>query len=251
MQSRVRIRGLYAVTPDVDDTAALTAMVRQAIEGGAALVQYRSKQAVAGTRLAQAQALQRVCRELAVPLIVNDHLGIALATGADGLHLGAEDGPLDAARARLGPAKLLGASCYDRLDAALAAQATGADYCAFGSFFPSGVKPGALRASLDLLREAKRSLRIPVVAIGGITLANAGQLVAAGADALAVISALFHAPDVRAAAREFSRMFETVPAKFLGSLNDSWRPSHMDGGNSVLRNGSFSLPGKLIVCSGM
>jgi thiamine-phosphate pyrophosphorylase len=126
---------------------------------------------------------------------------------ADGLHLGAEDGSLAATRKRLGSARILGASCYDRLERALEAERLGADYVAFGSFFPSSVKPGAVRAPLALLRHAKRSLSVPVVAIGGITLDNAPQLIAAGADGVAVVSALFGADDVRLAARRFSALF--------------------------------------------
>jgi len=201
------ISGLYAVTPDDADTPRLTARAEAALAGGARLLQYRNKAASPATRLAQARALAALCRRFRVPLIINDHLELALAVGADGLHLGAEDGSLAAARARLGPGKILGASCYDRLALALEAEGRGADYVAFGSFFPSGVKPGAVRAPLELLRDAKRRLPLPVVAIGGITPENAPQLIAAGADGIAVISALFEADDVAAAARRFSALF--------------------------------------------
>ena len=201
------ISGLYAVTPDGDDTPALIAAVEAALAGGARLLQYRNKPAPAALRLSQASALLVLCRRYRVPLIINDDLDLALAMSADGLHLGAEDGSLAAARARLGTAKILGASCYDRLEAALEAARLGADYVAFGSFFPSSVKPGAVRAPLTLLRDAKRRLSMPVVAIGGITLENAPQLIAAGADGVAVISALFGADDVELAARRFSALF--------------------------------------------
>lgn len=201
------ISGLYAVTPDGDDTPALIAAVEAALAGGARLLQYRNKPAPAALRLSQASALLVLCRRYRVPLIINDDLDLALAVSADGLHLGAEDGSLAAARARLGTAKILGASCYDRLEAALEAARLGADYVAFGSFFPSSVKPGAVRAPLTLLRDAKRRLSMPVVAIGGITLENAPQLIAAGADGVAVISALFGADDVELAARRFSALF--------------------------------------------
>jgi thiamine-phosphate pyrophosphorylase len=201
------ISGLYAVTPAGDDTPALIAAVEAALAGGARLLQYRNKPAPAALRLSQASALLVLCRRYRVPLIINDDLDLALAVSADGLHLGAEDGSLAAARARLGTAKILGASCYDRLEAALEAARLGADYVAFGSFFPSSVKPGAVRAPLALLREAKRRLSVPVVAIGGITLENAPRLIAAGADGVAVISALFGADDVELAARRFSTLF--------------------------------------------
>lgn len=201
------ISGLYAVTPDVADTRRLIATAQAALAGGAHLLQYRNKPAPAALRLSQASALLVLCRRYRVPLIINDDLDLALAVSADGLHLGAEDGSLAAARARLGTAKILGASCYDRLELALEAARLGADYVAFGSFFPSSVKPGAVRAPLTLLRDAKRRLSMPVVAIGGITLENAPQLIAAGADGVAVISALFGADDVELAARRFNALF--------------------------------------------
>lgn len=202
-----RISGLYAVTPDISDTSQLLARAEAALAGGARMLQYRNKSAGAALRLVQGRALLALCWEYQAPLIINDHLDLALALNADGLHLGIEDGALPDARARLGPGKILGASCYNRLEFALEAERLGADYVAFGSFFPSGVKPGAVRAPLDLLREAKRRLSLPVVAIGGITHATAPQLLTAGADGVAVISALFGATDVKLAARGFSALF--------------------------------------------
>ena len=201
------ISGLYAVTPDVADTPALIAAVEAALAGGAQCLQYRNKQAPETLRLEQAGALLALCRKHRIPLIINDRLDLALAADADGLHLGAEDGSLAAARARLGPGRILGASCYDRLELALEAERLGADYVAFGSFFPSSVKPGAVRAPRVLLTNARRRLTVPVVAIGGITLENAPGLIAAGADSVAVISALFDADDVRGAARRFRALF--------------------------------------------
>lgn len=201
------ISGLYAVTPDVADTTRLVAMAQAALAGGAQLLQYRNKPAAPALRLAQARALLALCRKFRVPLIVNDNPDLALAVDADGVHLGADDGSLAAARAQLGPARLLGASCYDRLELALEAERLGADYVAFGSFYPSRVKPGAVRAPRALLREARRRLSIPVVAIGGITHENAPQLIAAGAHCVAVLSALFDADDVELAARRFSALF--------------------------------------------
>jgi thiamine-phosphate pyrophosphorylase len=201
------ISGLYAVTPDVADTTRLVAMAQAALAGGAQLLQYRNKPAAPALRLAQARALLALCRKFRVPLIVNDNPDLALAVDADGVHLGADDGSLAAARAQLGPARLLGASCYDRLELALEAERLGADYVAFGSFYPSRVKPGAVRAPRALLREARRRLSIPVVAIGGITHENAPQLIAAGAHCVAVLSALFDADDVELAARRFNALF--------------------------------------------
>jgi thiamine-phosphate pyrophosphorylase len=200
-------RGLYALTPDEPDSAALVAAVRAALAGGASAVQYRNKHADAVVRRAQAAALAALCREAGAPFIVNDDLELALAVGAAGVHLGRDDGDLAAARARLGPGRLLGASCYDRLDRAVRAVAAGADYVAFGSVFPSPTKPDAVRAPLALFGEAKRQVGVPLVAIGGITLANGGAAVTAGADALAVITALFTADDVAAQARRFNALF--------------------------------------------
>lgn len=210
------IAGLYAVTPDIAKTVELLEAAEAALEGGARLLQYRNKSASAPLRLAQGRALLALCRRSRVPLIVNDHLDLATALDADGVHLGATDGSLADARRRLGPAKILGASCYDRIENALDAERLGADYVAFGSFFPSIVKPGAARAPLALLREAKRRLSVPVVAIGGVTLDNAPQLVAAGADGIAVISALFATSDVRLAAQRFSALF---PKRARGTGN--------------------------------
>lgn len=202
------IGGLYAITPDLADTDDLLLRVREALIGGARVLQYRNKTAPAALRLEQAQALQPLCREFRVPLIINDHLDLALAVDAAGLHLGGDDGDIAAARARLGPGKLLGASCYDRIELAQKAVAAGADHIAFGSFFASSVKPGAVRPPLDLISRAKKQFRLPVVAIGGITPQNAPQLIAVGVDAIAVISAVFTAPDIAAAARQFRTLFD-------------------------------------------
>jgi thiamine-phosphate pyrophosphorylase len=208
------IRGLYAVTPDLADTPALLGQVEAALAGGARLLQYRNKIADATLRLEQARALAALCRRRHVPLIINDHLDLALAVDADGLHLGGEDGSIAEARRRLGASKLLGVSCYRRIENALEAARLGADHVAFGGFYPSLVKPGSGGAPLSLLGEAKQRQTLPVVAIGGITVENAPALIAAGADSLAVISALFMAPDIEAAARRFSALFE---ARELGT----------------------------------
>jgi thiamine-phosphate pyrophosphorylase len=203
-------RGLYALTPDEPDTGALVAAVRAALAGGAAAVQYRNKAADAALRRAQAAVLAALCREAGVPLIVNDDVALALEVDAAGAHLGRDDGDLAAARERLGPGKLLGASCYDRLDRAVRAVAAGADYVAFGSVFASPTKPAAARAPLALFAAARQRLGVPLVAIGGITLENARAAIEAGADALAVISALFAADDIAARARAFTALFRST-----------------------------------------
>jgi thiamine-phosphate pyrophosphorylase len=207
VRSLAELRGLYAITPDESDTGELVRMVRLALAGGARMVQYRNKPADAMLRREQAAVLLALCRAAGVPLIVNDDVDLAVSLDADGLHLGREDLSIAAARTRLGKGKLLGASCYDRLDLAVRAGSAGADYVAFGSTFPSTTKPGATRAPLSLFREAKARLTCPIVAIGGITIENARAVIEAGADVVAVISALFDAPDVGRRAREFASLF--------------------------------------------
>ncbi|MEW5863177.1 MAG: thiamine phosphate synthase [Pseudomonadota bacterium] len=204
------LRGLYAITPECADTARLAALVERALEGGARLVQYRAKALAREAKLAQARALVAAAHRHGALLIVNDDPALAVEAGADGAHLGREDGDPAAARVLLG-ARLLGVSCYDSLERARAAAAAGADYLAFGSVFPSPTKPAAVRAPLSLFAAA-RPLGLPLVAIGGVTLANAAQAIRAGADCVAVISALFDAPDVAAAARAFCRLFDEEPS---------------------------------------
>lgn len=204
-----RLGGLYAITPDLEDTAALLGKTEAVLANGARLLQYRNKTAPAATRAAQAVALAALCRRYHVPLIINDHLGLALEVDAEGLHIGAEDGSIAEARARLGHGKLLGVSCYRSMDTAMEAARLGASYVAFGGFFPSSVKPsaGAERTPVALLAQARRVLALPIFAIGGITPVNARDLVAAGADGVAVITALFAPPDPGAAARAFAELF--------------------------------------------
>jgi thiamine-phosphate pyrophosphorylase len=200
-------RGLYALTPDEPDTAALAAAVRAVIAGGARAVQYRNKRANAAMRRRQATALAAICNKAGVPLIINDDVELALEVGAAGTHLGRDDGDLATARARLGGDRFLGASCYDRLDLAARAIAAGADHIAFGAVFASPTKPGAPRPPLTILGEARERFALPVVAIGGITLENAPLAIDAGADVLAVLSALFGAEDIGTRARAFAALF--------------------------------------------
>ena len=201
--------GVYAITPETADTEHLLMQVEAALAGGVAAVQYRDKSDDVARRHEQASELVALCRPFGVPLIVNDDLRLADLCDAEGVHLGRDDSSLREARIILGRGKIVGASCYQSLELALAAQAAGADYVAFGSFFASPTKPVAGRAGLDLLREAAPLIHVPLVAIGGITLANAPQLLDAGADSLAVLSALFSAPDLRASARALNHLFET------------------------------------------
>jgi thiamine-phosphate pyrophosphorylase len=202
-----RVSGLYGVTPCEESTERLLDHVRLAIEGGASIIQYRNKQATPAQQLWQAQALRSLTRAYNVPLIINDAVALARAIDADGVHLGRDDADIAAARTQL-PDKLLGVSCYNDLDKAQAAQAQGADYVAFGAPFRSPSKPQAVCAPLSLFRQARQFLRIPIVAIGGITPENAPALLETGVDAVAVITALFGAADVKAAAQKFSQLFE-------------------------------------------
>lgn len=194
----MKLRGLYAITPEGGN---IEQKARLALEGGVALIQYRRK-----TRnVAEAHAILRLAREFRTAMIVNDDLELALEIDADGVHLGREDGDLAAARKRLGR-KLLGASCYNEPALARTAVKAGVDYVAFGSVFASPTKPSAVRAPMALFAGA-RPLGVPLAAIGGITLDNAPQLIAAGADLLAVVTDLFDAPDIRQRARDYGKLF--------------------------------------------
>jgi thiamine-phosphate pyrophosphorylase len=198
------MRGLYAITPDSADTDSLARKVEQALKAGVAMLQYRNKIISKDKRLLQAKALAPLARGYGVPFIVNDDVEIALAVGANGVHLGKEDGDLALARSKL-PGKIIGASCYNNLELARNAVRTGANYVAFGSVFPSPTKPAAVRAPLSLF---ENNLGVPLCAIGGVTLENAPQAIAAGASLLAVISDLFDAPDIAARASLYRKLFQ-------------------------------------------
>ncbi len=201
------ISGLYLVTPDCDDTALLCAQVSEALQGGVSLVQYRHKTASDTLRLEQATALLALCRQFNVPLLINDHVALAAVLDADGVHVGQHDSEIAAAREMLGPQKIIGVSCYNRFELAEQAQAAGASYVAFGACYPSSTKPNAPSAAAALFTQAKQSLSVPVVGIGGITLDNARHLVEAGADALAVITDIFQSADIVARCRQYQPLF--------------------------------------------
>lgn len=204
-----RLRGLYVLTDArLGHGDALVAAVGQALDGGARLVQYRDKSDDRRQRLADAGALATLCQDRGAVLIINDDVELALAVGAQGVHVGREDAPLHQARARLGARALIGVSCYNDLARAEAAARDGASYVAFGSFYPSTVKPDAVRASPQLLRQARARLAIPIVAIGGVTHANGATLIDSGADMLAVITGVFGANDICAAAAAYGALFE-------------------------------------------
>jgi thiamine-phosphate pyrophosphorylase len=204
---RAALRGLYAITPATHDTESLAARAEACLAGGARILQYRFKDLPAALAREQALALGAACRRQGAIFIVNDSLELAREAGADGVHLGRGDGDVRHAR-RAWPDGVIGASCYADVALARAAAEAGADYVGIGSVFASPTKPGAVRAPLDLLAAARAASGLPVAAIGGVTLDNAPAAIAAGADMLAVISAVFDAPDVRAAAQGFSRLFQ-------------------------------------------
>lgn len=202
------ISGLYAITPDINDTEHLCRIVEDSLIGGVHIVQYRNKQADSVLRITQSRALLAICKGYKVPLIINDDVKLCLAIDADGVHIGSSDGDIAATKNRIGD-KILGASCYNQLELAKNAQAAGADYIAFGACFSSSTKPNAVKADLSLFKQVS-DLGVPAVAIGGITLENAGEVMDAGADAVAVISALYGAEDVKAQAMAFGRLVNSA-----------------------------------------
>jgi thiamine-phosphate pyrophosphorylase len=204
---RNSLRGLYAITPDETNFAALLAMVSAALKGGVKIVQYRQKNLAPVDQGSQARKINKLCVDAGAALIINDNVELAQQIDAAGVHLGRDDMHLSEARSILGSHKIIGVSCYDQLALAEEAVASGADYIAFGAFFPSQIKPNAVRAELTLIIEARKKFATPIVAIGGITLQNAPQLIAAGVDAVAVISDLSNAPDIAARAIAFQNLF--------------------------------------------
>jgi thiamine-phosphate pyrophosphorylase len=207
MESKFR-RGLYAIADtSLIPRERLDAAAEAALAGGAVMLQYRDKSDDRVRRLSEARMLAARCRAHGALFIVNDDVELAAESGANGVHLGRDDPAIETARARLGPDAIIGVSCYNELERARHAQARGADYVAFGRFFPSRTKPAAVPASPELLKQALAALRVPIVAIGGITPENGEALIAAGADSLAVIDGVFGQPDVRAAAARYAKLF--------------------------------------------
>ncbi|KOR30535.1 hypothetical protein TI04_05375 [Achromatium sp. WMS2] len=208
MNTKANLRGLYAITPEYNgDTSNLLGQVEQALRGGAKLLQYRNKGTNQQQRLLESKALLDLCRDYAVPFLINDDVHLARHVGADGVHLGQNDTDPVLARSLLGPQAIIGISCYNKLDLALTAQSLGVDYVAFGRFFPSKTKPTAVLADLELLAKAKFALHLPIAAIGGITTANALPLINQGADMLAIIEGLFaNNSTVQSVATEFNKL---------------------------------------------
>ncbi|MES2537202.1 MAG: thiamine phosphate synthase [Pseudomonadota bacterium] len=202
------MKGLYIVTPDWDDTQKLLQVTEQALRGGAALVQYRHKNASPALRQEQAAGLLALCRRYQRPFIINDHVDLCLALDADGVHVGGTDVSVAQVRAAVGPAKIVGASCYGDLQLAHSAHAAGASYVAYGGFYPSRVKKYPVTTSPYIITQSKQDIPLPSVVIGGMTQENSAVLVVAGADMVAAISSVYLADDPEAAARGFGSLFE-------------------------------------------
>ena len=202
-----KLNGLYAITDaKLISQSNFLATVERALQGGAGIIQYRDKSNDQKKRLQQAAALKKLCARQGATLIINDDLELAKAVDADGVHIGIDDTPLQQARQSLGGNKIIGVSCYNQFELAQQAASQGADYIAFGSFFPSSTKPHAVPAELKLIRKAKQQFDLPVCAIGGITINNASPLLNAGADMLAVVSSIFGESDPLAACKLFCQL---------------------------------------------
>lgn len=202
------IHGVYAIADcSVIEQEVLYDTVLLAIKGGATAIQYRAKNISMERQARDAATLATLCRQHKVLFIVNDEPQLAKQVGADGVHIGRDDTSIAKTRSIVGDTMIIGYSCYNDVRRAQKAENAGADYVAFGSFFPSEIKPDAVSAPLALLTEAKSSVALPLVAIGGINASNGGQLIDAGADALAVISEVFKAKDVKSATQQLASLF--------------------------------------------
>ena len=203
-----KLRGIYAITDSqLLSGDRLLPAVEASLKGGAAVIQYRDKGQDQQRRIDEATALNQLCQRYQVPLIINDDVDLAAQVGAAGVHIGKEDGEYQVARDRLGSEAIIGISCYNSLDQALTAQRAGADYIAFGRFFPSSIKPDAIHASPELISAAKEKIHLPIVAIGGINAQNGGILIQQGADMLAVISTIFADPNPQVATQKLTQLF--------------------------------------------
>ena len=207
MRDSFIIKGLYAITPDMADLNTLIQKTQWAIEGGAFMVQYRSKIQDRDVKMQQCAAILRLCREYKIPCIVNDDVDMCRVLEADGVHLGEKDDNIAEVRRILGEDAIIGSSCYDQLNRAKLAQKEGASYVAFGAMFETSTKPNAPRATLELLRKAKSQIQIPIVAIGGITMNNAHDVIETGIDAIAVINSLYESNSIKETAETLSSMF--------------------------------------------
>lgn len=204
------LSGLYGITDQqlMPDLASMLTQVEKSLKGGAEIIQYRDKSSDLKKRVQQASALNTLCKKHNALLLINDDAGLAAGIGAAGVHLGQSDGAVVEAREMLGPDAIIGVTCHDSIQLAEKAAAEGADYVAFGAFFPSKTKPNAKPAPISLLQEAKEKVQLPIVAIGGISVDNADQIISAGADMVAVIHALYAQNNITATAKQFHQLFK-------------------------------------------
>jgi thiamine-phosphate pyrophosphorylase len=209
MTEAPRLKGLYAITdPSLCPDKSLADQVEAALKGGASVIQFRDKRPEREIRKFLASQLLSLCNKHQALLIINDDLSLAQEIGAHGVHLGRDDADIHQARESLGEQAIIGISCYNRLELAQSAVENGADYVAFGRFYPSSTKPEAVQATPELLQLAKQQIDRPLVAIGGITPENGAPLIEAGADMLAVIHGVFGQADVRNACQQMTNLFE-------------------------------------------
>ncbi len=205
----MRFSGIYAITDDqLLAGSRLLEASTAALENDISLLQYRSKSVAADLRLAQARELAALCARFDTPLLINDDVDLCVSIQASGVHLGRQDASLISARKRLGGDAIIGVSCHSSIEDAILAEQQGANYVAFGRFFPSKTKPDAAAAELAVLAEARQKLSIPIVAIGGINAQNGASIIEAGADMLAVIHGLFGHPDVAKQTRNLLGLFQ-------------------------------------------
>jgi thiamine-phosphate pyrophosphorylase len=210
MKTLARLRGLYAITDHDLLGNNLINAVREVLQAGGRIIQYRDKTSDTIRRKREALALRELCDQFDALLIINDDIELAHQIDAHGVHVGKLDASLTQARHLLGPDSIIGVSCYNSLQLGEQACQEGADYVAFGSVFPSSTKPDAVKADLDLFRQAKASLPIPIAGIGGITPENAPELVATGCDMIAVIHSLFGQNRIQSVTRTFCKMFDEM-----------------------------------------
>lgn len=206
------LSGLYVLTDErlMPDDETLINKVLTAIQGGAKIIQYRDKSGDRVKRLRQSRLLKQLCVDHSCLLIINDDVGLAKESYAHGVHLGQSDGSINQAREELGPTAIIGVTCHDQISLARQAVVEGADYVAFGAFFKSRTKPNATPAPLSLLSQVTEDSKlegVPVVAIGGITVDNATQVIQAGANMIAVVDAVFAASDIKSQASAFTQLF--------------------------------------------
>tara|TARA_S200000501_G_C20705604_1_gene691593 strand:+ start:343 stop:951 length:609 start_codon:yes stop_codon:yes gene_type:complete len=201
------MKGLYLITPDWEDTNKILSITEIALNQGICLLQYRNKFASKLLRLEQAKKLLKLCKKYNIPLIINDYVDLCLEIDAGGVHLGGEDVSVKEARHILGENKIIGASCYGNFNKGLLAKKTGANYLAFGGFYPSRVKKYSSDTPINIISKAKKELSLPVCAIGGISETNAEILVKEGADMIAIISSVFMANNPEKVIKQLNNFF--------------------------------------------